>query len=68
MTYREFYMQSSAYFRYLSDRCSKLARGCFDLRTQGELRTLADEFKSKADEAEESRPSFISTLFKLNGR
>jgi hypothetical protein len=42
-------------------------QGTFDLRTQGELRTLADEFKSKADEAEESRPSFISMLLKLTG-
>jgi hypothetical protein len=60
------HMQTSAYFRQLSDRCSKMARGCFDLSTQGELRTLADEFKSKA-EAEESRFHLISALFKLNG-
>jgi hypothetical protein len=61
-------MQTSAYFRQLSDRCSTLARGRFDLSTQTELRTLADEFKSKTDEAEESRPPFMSALFKSKGR
>jgi hypothetical protein len=61
-------MPTSAYFQQLADRCSKLALNCFDLSTQGELRTLANEFKSKADEAKESRRPFIAAIFKMNGR
>jgi hypothetical protein len=41
-------MENAQYFEEQSQRCYRLARGCFDLSVAEKLNALGNEFKDKA--------------------
>jgi hypothetical protein len=43
-------MGNARYFEEQSQRCYRLARGCFDLSVAEKLNAMGDEFRNKAHE------------------